>query len=91
MFLCLGFKKLERNYFRSVYALAISIPNNTAIRKMDASGSESWLTSFGFYPVTKSLTVDATEQALYLVSFTNSLVVFRLSTRDGSIISQQYL
>ena len=74
------------------YLYWIYIPNNAAvIRKVDSSGSQTWMTSFGFWPIAKSLSVDVAEQSVYLASETNPLVVLILAANDGSIVSQHQL
>ena len=69
----------------------LSSSENAAVRKVDASGSQRWMASFAFKPIVKSLSVDATEQSVYLASLTSTLVVLRLSTNDGSVVSQHQL
>ena len=64
------------------------ISADAAVRKVDASGSQTWIASFTFYPITKSLSVDAAEQSVYLASWTNTLMVLKLAASDGLIISQ---
>ena len=64
---------------------------NAAVRKVDTSGSQTWLASFAFYSSLKSLSVDAAEQSVYLASFTNPIMVVRLAASDGSIVSQHQL
>ena len=72
------------------YILSVSSTpsENVAVRKVDASGSQTWMASFAFFPIVKSLSVDAAEQSVYLASLTSPLVVLRLLTSDGSIASQ---
>ena len=55
---------------------------------MDASGSQTWVASFSFDPNTKSLSVDAAEQSVYLACYGSPMVVLKLAASDGSIISQ---
>ena len=74
------------------YLYRLSFPSdNAVVRKVDASDSQTWMASFGFYPTSKSLSVDAAEQGVYLSSFANPLVVFKLLASDGSIVSQHQL
>ena len=61
------------------------------VRKIDASGSPIWMASLAFYPIVKSLSVDAAEQSVYLAYVTNPVQVFRLAASDGSIVSQHQL
>ena len=73
------------------YLYLIASPANTAVRKVDASGSQTWMASFAFLPIEKSLSVDAAEQSVYLASLTNPLSVVKLAASDGSIVSQHQL
>ena len=47
------------------YIYFVSTPYNVAVRKVDASGSQTWITSFAFMPTLKSMSVDAAEQNVY--------------------------
>ena len=80
------FNKYLRQYILSVYT-----PSNAAIRKVDASGSQTWMVSFAFSPIVKSLSVDAAEQSVYLASRANPLIVAKLSASSGLIVSQHQL
>ena len=74
------------------YLYSIYTPISTAaVRKVDSSGSQTWMASFALEPIAKSLSVDATEQSVYIASFTNELVVLKLATSDGSIVTQHQL
>ena len=74
------------------YLYWLSDPSyNAAVRKVDASGSQTWMASFAFQPITKSLSVDATEQSVYLASRENPIVVLRLAASSGSIVTQHQL
>ena len=73
------------------YLYFLYTPNNAVVRKVDVSGSQTWMASFGFYPILKSLSVDAAEQSLYLASKENPLVVLKLTASGGSIVSQNLL
>ena len=64
---------------------------NASVRKVDASGSQTWVASFASYLIVKSLSVDAAEQSVYLASFTNPIMVIRLAASDGSVVSQHLL
>ena len=67
-------------------------PNKVAVRKVDASSSQSWIASFNFWPILKCLSVDLAEQSLYLANNDSTiLTVLRLSTLDGSVVSQHQL
>ena len=58
---------------------------------MDSSDSQIWLTSFALDPTVKCLSVDPSEQNVYIASNTNPITVMRLSAGDGTIVSQQTL
>ena len=73
-----------------LYCLSSS-SESVAVRKVDASGSQTWMASFPFYPILKSLSVDAAEQSVYLASWTSILMVLKLSSSDGSVVSQHQL
>ena len=73
-----------------LYGLSPS-PNAAIVRKVDASGLQTWMASIGFWPINKSLSVDAAEQNLYLASSTNPLVVLKLAASGGSIVTQHQL
>ena len=75
----------------SLYYLYALSSSSAAVRKVDASGSQTWVASFAFFPILKGLSVDAAEQGLYFASATNPLVVLKLLTSSGSIISQHQL
>ena len=81
------FNKYLQQYILSVYPPL----NNAAVRKVDASGSQTWMASFVFQPILKSLSVDAAEQSVYLASSINPLIVLKLAASDGSIVSQHQL
>ena len=63
-------------------------PQGVIVRKVNASGSQTWKVLFAFNPIIKSLSVDAAEQSVYFSSFSNPLVVLKLSSSAGSIVSQ---
>ena len=73
-----------------LYAL-VSSSNSAAVRRVDASGSQTWMASLAFYPILKSLSVDAQEQSVYLASNTSPLMVLKLTARDGFIVNQHEL
>ena len=74
------------------YSYRIYSPSNySAVRKVNVSGSQTWIASFAFYSLVKCLSVDAAEQSVYLASFTNPLMVIRLAASDGSILNQHQL
>ena len=74
------------------YLYFISTPNSTVVRKVDASGSQTWMASFAaLYPAAKGMSVDAAEQSMYLASHTNPVVVIKMAASTGSIVSQHQL
>ena len=74
------------------YLYRLNLPSySAAIRRVDASGSQTWMASFVFDPIVKSLSVDAAEQSVYLATSTATLGVLKLSTRDGSKVSHHIL
>ena len=74
------------------YLVRITTPSDSAaVRKVDASGSQTWMASFAFYPILKSLSVDAAEQSVYLASLVNPIVVIKLAASDGTIATQHEL
>ena len=77
-------------YLYSLYSSS-TLSSSAAVRKVDASRSQTWMASFSFWPIIKSLSVDAAEQSVYLASQTNPLVVLKLTASDGSIVSQHQL
>ena len=74
-----------------MYYIYSSLSGITGVRKVDASDSQTWMASFVFPPIGKSLSVDATEQSVYLASLTSPLVVLKLAANDGAIVSQHQL
>ena len=73
------------------YMYTISSPQIAGVRKVDASGSQSWMTSFAFFPIVKCLSVDVAEQSVYFARQINPIVVLKLAASDGSIVSQHQL
>ena len=73
------------------HILSVSSTSSGAVRKVDASGSLTWMTSFALNPLIKSLSVDAAEQSVYLASKESPLVMLKLSSSDGSVVSQHQL
>ena len=70
------------------YMYFVIFPDNTIIRKVNASDSQSWQTSIPLKTSAKSLSVDDAEKSLYFSSTDNPVTVIRLSASDGSVISQ---
>ena len=73
------------------YMYRLLSAGNTVVRKIDSSDSQIWLTSFALDPTVKWLSVDSSEQNVYIASNTNPITVMRLSASDGTIVSQQTL
>ena len=63
---------------------------NAVIRKINQDGSLAWMTALPFDPIVKALSVDDSEQYVYLAgSMTNIINVARLIASNGSIESAQ--
>ena len=75
----------------SLYYMYCLTLTDSVVRKVDASGSLTWMASFHFYPISKSLSVDAAEQSVYLASVSDPIVVLKLTASGGSIVSQHQL
>ena len=76
----------------SLYYLHYLYPSKyVAVRKVDASDSQTWMASFALWSIAKSLSVDAAEQNVYLTRVDNPLLVLRLAASAGSIITQHQL
>ena len=73
------------------YSYRIYINDYAVIRKVNASGSQIWMVTYGFFPSSKSLSVDAAEQCVYIWRSTPTMTVIRLSASNGSISSQHQL
>ena len=73
------------------YLYWLNSPSVQAVRKVAASGSQTWMAWFTFGPVVKSLSVDAAEQSVYLAGYSNPLLVLKMAASDGSIVSQHQL
>ena len=58
--------------------------------KVDPFGSQKWIASLQFEPITKSFKLDATEQFVYFASVYPVFVVL-LSTDNGAIVRQNLL
>ena len=63
--------------------------NHWAIRKVNSDGSFAWMASFSFPPIIKSLSIDTSEQHVYVASNANPLDVLRLGTDTGAIVDAQ--
>ena len=73
------------------YMYRLLSAGNIVVRKMDSSDSQIWLTSFALNPTVKCLSVDPSEQNVYIASMTNPITVMRLSANDGTFVSRQTL
>ena len=62
-----------------------------AIRKVDSSGNQVWLASLAFELVEKSLSIDSSEQNVYIARNADPLLVFKLLASNGAILSQHEL
>ena len=65
--------------------------SSTAVRKVNADGSQAWMAALGFSPILKSMTVDTAEQNVYFASGGNPIAVVWLATSNGSIVNQLIL
>ena len=73
----------------SIYVLnwIHSYTNHIAIvRKLNASGSQNWITAFGDYFSKGRLSVDTAEKYVYLATYSSSLLVTRYSASSGAIM-----
>ena len=67
----------------------VSSTSQVVVRKEDTSGSQLWMASFAFRPVIKSLSIDALEQTVYFAQRIAPVVVMRLSSSTGAVVSQE--
>ena len=70
-----------------IFKYFITSSSQTAIRKTDENGTLIWMTGLSGNPLYKSLSVDATEQSVYLWMTGNPLKTIRLDAPTGSTIS----
>ena len=75
------------------YSPSVSSANiHVAVKKVDVTGSINWMASYAFWPVIKSLAIDAAEQSVYFADYEGTnLIVLKLSTTDGAVVSQHKL
>ena len=66
-----------------------TLPNNTAIRRMNEDDSLVWMTVISLDPSVKGLSIDPSEQNVYIASSSNPVNVARLQASNGSINSGQ--
>ena len=71
------------------YLYYIRNPTNWVIRKANSDGSSAWMAALSFYPTVKSLTVDTSEQYVYVAKYSNPLDVVRLGADTGAIVDAQ--
>ena len=64
-------------------------PNKTAIRRMNEDDSLVWMTVISLDPSVKGLSIDPSEQNVYIASSNNPVNVARLQASNGSINSGQ--
>ena len=62
--------------------------NDAAVRKVDSSGVQKWMASFQQWPSMKSLSVDASEQQVYLSTYSLQIIILILSASNGGIVAQ---
>ena len=72
-------------YLNAIYDTS----NHWAIRKVNPDGSLAWMASFSFPPILKSLSVDTSEQHVYVGNNNNPLDLVRLGTGTGAIVDAQ--
>ena len=66
----------------------VSTSDNAVVRKTDTSGVQSWIASFAFLPIAKSLAIDSTEQNVFIASKTTPMIVLRISASTGAVTEQ---
>ena len=71
------------------YLYHIFTPSNWAIRKTNLDGSLAWMASLSFFLILKSLSVDTSEQHVYVAIYANPLDVVRLGAGTGVIVDTQ--
>ena len=73
------------------YSLFITVPSQSAIRKLNSDNTLSWMASISFFPIKRGLAVDPKEQYVWLASYTNPLDVARMLASTGAIVDAQRL
>ena len=68
-----------------------STPNYTVIRRESTSGSQVWMTALNMPPTVKGLSVDPSEQNIYVWKYSTQLDIIRLSSSTGALVSAQNL
>ena len=82
-------KQSQSVYKNIKYSPSVSSPYNWAIRKTNPDGSLTWMAALSFPPIVQSLSVDSSEQYVYVASITNPLDVVRLGAGTGAIVDAQ--
>ena len=75
----------------SLFYLYRIASTNAAVRKVDAFDSQTWMASFVFDTIMKSLSVDAAEQTVYFARAGNPIMIMRMTASVGSILTQHQL
>ena len=76
----------------SLYYLYNLLSNSySALRRVNASNSLVWMVGYQFYSLAKSLSIDSSEQYLYLLTRTTPIDWLQLQASDGSFVSSQRL
>lgn len=61
------------------------------LRKVDTSGTETWLSSYTLQAVYKAFAIDSTEVNLYTAAYTTEILIARFSASTGALLSQHEL
>ena len=85
-----NYRIVEGKISNSLYFLHVLSTSvySSAVRKVDPSGVQTWLTSFVFDTNVKSLSVDATEKYVFLNAAVSPLTIVILSANNGVILNQ---
>ena len=76
----------------SLYYLYNLLSNSySVLRRVNASNSLVWMVGYQFYSLAKSLSIDSSEQYLYLLTRTTPIDWLQLQASDGSFVSSQRL
>ena len=65
-----------------------SFPYPHVLMKLNLSGTKFWLNSFEIDSLRNSLSIDVKELNIYLAGNYNPVIVLRLDSSNGAIISQ---
>ena len=66
-------------------------PYKSVIRKLDSSGNFIWMNGFEVQPLLKSLSIDSSEQNVYIGGLGNPLIVIWIRSSDGVLLSTKAL